>query len=65
MPEQKEFLDKEGVRSFTSALKENVKNMISIKVPDAPDIDGTYVLKCVVSNNGDTKVYQWEAEVPL
>lgn len=32
---------------------------IDAKVPDAPSTDGTYTLKCVVSNGGTTKTYQW------
>ena len=35
---------------------------IEAKVPDAPSTDGTYVLKCVVSNSGATKTYQWVLE---
>lgn len=34
---------------------------ISAKVPDAPDADGTYTLKCVVSSG--VKTYQWVLDV--
>lgn len=36
---------------------------IDAKVPDAPSSDGTYTLKCVVSNGGTTKTYQWVLDV--
>lgn len=44
-----------GNKTGTLALTSD----IDAKVPDAPSTDGTYTLKCVVSNGGTTKTYQW------
>ena len=45
------FPNKTGIVAHTSD--------IDAKVPNAPATDGTYTLKCVVSNSGATKIYQW------
>ena len=42
---------------------ENAAESIEEKIPDAPSTDGTYTLKCVVSNNGATKTYQWVLDI--
>lgn len=54
------FYDNSG-HYITLTIPDNTSETIvtSNKVPDAPSTDGTYTLKCVVSNGGATKTYQW------
>ena len=40
--------------------RENI-NLINVKVPTPPTVEGSYILKCTISAEG-TPSYSWEAE---